>query len=197
MVTRKRKERKGKREKEKDKNVITEGRNKCTWRKEKWKGKRCWISEREERERKGGEGSHKVWSREFHIPLLLTPLTRRKLEGECEDLKLESLPRSSGYPVAIYALARNLQVFKSCLVQERRVVTRCWTLCPYLWVPYLPFSLFFFFAPSLFFNRCGIVKKKPEKKARHLDLLGKIYNNEKTYLKKTISLLIFPISKFS
>lgn len=70
-------------------------------------------------------GSHKVWSREFHIPLLLTPLTRRKLEGECEDLKLESLPRSSGYPVAIYALARNLQVFKSCLVQERRVVSRC------------------------------------------------------------------------
>lgn len=57
------------------------------------------------------------------------------------------------------------------------------------------FSLFFF-APSLFFNRCGIVKKKPEKKARHLDLLGKIYNNEKTYLKKTISLLIFQFQNF-
>lgn len=165
--TKKKRKKRKEREKEKDKDVITEGRNKCTWRKEKWKGKCCWISEREERERKGGEGSHKVWSREFHIPLLLTPLTRRKLEGECEDLKLESLPRSSGYPVAIYALARNLQVFKSCLVQERRVVTRCWTLCPYLWVPYLPFPLFFFL-PPLSFLIVAVSWKRNLKKRRDI-----------------------------
>lgn len=69
--TEKEKERKGKRKKEKDKDVESPmwlpKEQIYAWRKEKWKGKRCWISEwgereRDEREREGGEREEAIKS---------------------------------------------------------------------------------------------------------------------------------------